>query len=144
MERIVFETEMKGDAHVIEHRKGRKQSNILESTGDAAGSNLIGSLSNGGLSGKYDPSGAWWIHSSDQIEDGSLASAIGTDQPNQFISPKLKIQLRNGGQSAKTDRATLDREDILLHRRTHASDVHSSPKGKQALRPQEHQHDQQK
>src|SRR6185503_3251747 len=78
--------QVKRHADVVEYRERRKQADILKRARGAVFGNLVGPLPDNGTAVKEDLALGGSIDARDQVEDGCFASAVGTDQPHQFLS----------------------------------------------------------
>ena len=93
---------------IVKNCKIVKKSDILKCPGDAGLIDIHNSLSSGVFSVKKDRASGGFIYFGEQVKDGRLACAVGTDQSYDFFIVNSEIEIIDGRQSAEIDSQLFD------------------------------------
>jgi hypothetical protein len=93
----------RGGADIFDHREGREQPDVLESTGDSHAGALVHFLPGEVLTGQMNGAGARWIDSGDEVENSGFARAIWSDQSDQLALIDGEVDGIEDSQSAKAN-----------------------------------------
>src|SRR5450756_2620388 len=97
----VRHTEVIGNLDVVDNTGLAEQADVLERAGDPCLGDLVGFLAHNVLSVKNDGTLGRRIDTCDQIEDGRLASAVGSNETDDLAVLQLDVEVGNGAQAAK-------------------------------------------
>ena len=101
MNHVVFQVDVESHAHVVENRQTREETDILECAGDSLSRDLERLETTTGLSLETHRSFRGLVDPCDQVENGGLASAIGSDQPHQLLTSDSGGNLADRGETAE-------------------------------------------
>jgi hypothetical protein len=102
---------MRADAHVLAHRHGRKQSDVLERSRNAERGELMPRAAQQRTSVEHDRSCARIIEARDAIEERRLAGAVRTNQAADRPAGDLEGDIIERGHAAEPDRQPPDRQE---------------------------------
>ena len=94
---------MKAQLYVVLHGEVVKQADILEGTGDARLVHLDGIHVVGVHTIYQDGATGGLVHLGEQVEDGGLARAVGTDEAGNLGAADGHVEVLYRGQTAKVD-----------------------------------------
>src|SRR5579883_3170687 len=92
---------MLADEHVLQHRHVIKQANILKRTRDPSPQHLIWIEANDRRASEPNITGRGAIDPRNQVKDGRLARAIGTDDAHDLVRGHLEIHALHRDESAE-------------------------------------------
>ena len=100
---------------VFDHRHFFEQADILEGSSNACMNDLVGLFAVHPLTIQVKGAFGRLIHTSDQVEHGGFACAVGADQPHQLGFADFHIKIIHGFQAAKLDAKVLAFQNGLCH-----------------------------
>ena len=111
----VFHVLMAGDFHVVQHGELGEEPDVLEGARDAALGDLVRLQPDEAVSLEGDMAAGRLVDAREQVERGSLACAVGTDEADQFACVDIHIEVGNGLQAAEHFHDVRGFEKRLIH-----------------------------
>src|SRR5450756_1293341 len=93
--------EVIGNLDVVDNAGLAEQADVLERAGDPCLGDLVGFLAHNVLSVEDDGTLGRRIDTGDHVEDGRLASAVGSDEADDLAMLQLDVEVGNSAQTAK-------------------------------------------
>src|ERR1043166_3203413 len=117
----MFQMHRERGPHVVVNRQRREEANVLECARHAARRDGRSLPADERLPAELDRAGSRFVNSRDNVEDGSLAGAVGADKADEVARANLQRELRQRRQAAELHRAITQ-----LKKRVHRHVVSSS------------------
>src|SRR5215813_4620289 len=95
---------LRGDTHILEHRRVRQDVCNLVRTRDALLRNRIGRQAGDFLTVEHDAPAGWSQHASQAIKECAFARAVRTDYVANLAAGSLEIDLRQSVKAAELKR----------------------------------------
>src|SRR5659263_43516 len=94
-------TEVIGDLDIVDNTGLAEQADVLERACDPCLSDLIGFLSYNVLPVEDDGTFGRPVNAGDHVEDGRLASTVGSDEADNFAVLQLDVEIGNGAKAGE-------------------------------------------
>ena len=105
--KVVMDVLREGDLHVVEHRHGLEQADVLKRAGNTGLYDLIGLLAVELLPAEVECPLRRHIHTGEQVKDCGLACTVRADEPHELALMDLHIKIRHCLQAAEGDAEVL-------------------------------------
>ena len=105
--KVVVNVLREGDLHVVEHRHGLEQADVLKRAGNAGLYHLIGLLAVELLTAEVECPLRRHIHTGEQVKDRGLACTVRTDESHELALMDLHVEVRHGLQAAERNAEVL-------------------------------------